>query len=629
MRKRKQRSRRNNSACTRAFANVLFDKIQEIMPPPDIWLSMPLEEKERWLREQKDGFLLPLALGKALAKGILKPSPGDDPNNMLSTMENMKDVFDRKIPYKDKPRIVHEVIRDLIEAGYIGFVNLKTKKTEEGELYAYFPPDNILLEPEESIDLIVLSGISDASEMLSVIGVALRELKAKAKKITLENMNPQHLIPLGKGKVFDLNDFEVKENKDYYFDYELAYPPSIEFLKMLKDGKIDEHYFENEEWYKIFRKHYDDYNWNKLELCIGTIYAGRNTDEKFTILGTESLTRKTTLLTTLLEALRWKGEERGYIIASSLKKISDPRYRFSLEEAFGAKAIVCSEEKEAVVRSVDIIKNIVGGDAQSLERKFEHHRTVITSLAILVASNEIPIFPSNIGKQDVSRKVNLVYTQNPSEWTEEEKEAMRKADMRKVHEWAIYCLWRLRNAKYRIKTEEEIDRVHTELIEARTYVKEFIRKCCIYGNFRIAVESLFKAFEAWRIKEGKRTIGKNKFSEEILRISAEEGKIVEKTYPSHKATFLGITVNPDVARELGVYDLIKGELMEEEKGKLTNLEEKEEELNDLGRYARLERTEKGTLFKCAAKTERGECGIIFADKKSLKAHLEKRHGIKL
>lgn len=621
MRKRKQRSRRNNSACTRAFANVLSDKIQEIMPPPDIWLSMPLEEKERWLREQKDGFLLPLALGKALAKGILKPSPGDDPNNMLSTTENMKDVFDRKIPYKDKPRIVYEIIRDLIEAGYIGFVNLKTKKTEEGELYAYFPPDNILLEPEESIDLIVLSGISDASEMLSVIGVVLRELKTKAEKITPKNKNPQHLIPLGGGEVLDLNDFEVKENMDYYFDYELEYPPSIEFLKKLKNNEIDERYFENEGWYQVIRKHYDDYYWNKLELCIGTIYSGRNTDEKFTILVGESLTRKTTLLTTLLEALRWKGEERGYIIAGSLKKISDPRYRFSLEESFGAKAIICSEEKETIVRSVDIIKNIIGGDAQSLERKFEHHRTVITSLAIFVATNEIPIFPQDIGKQDVSRKVNPIYTINPSEWTEEEKEIMRKADLRKVHEWVIYCAWKLKNTGYKIKIPEEIDRVHIELIEARTHVKEFIRRYCIYGDFRISLENMYKAFEEWRIEERKPKIGKNRFGEEILSISRAEGKRVERIYPGNKATFVGITINPDIARELGLHDLIKPELKIEE--------EKEILPPDLEKYVRVERSEKGTLFKCIVKTERGECGLIFTDVNSLKVHLEKRHGIKL
>jgi hypothetical protein len=620
-----------------AIANALSDfqdiSIDNIMPSKlkegKKWEDMTHDEKKEWLRNQKEGFLLPLALGKALSMKILALKPDIDPPTIAESVDAQRDLFNNGIAYSEKPAVIYKVFMDLIKGKYLGFVNLKIEESEEGKLYAYFPPDNILVDPKEIVDSFVLHGITNSPEMYAVINIVLRQIRAQSKVIRLTDINPQHLIPLGRGKVLDLNDFEIKDPENYYFTYELEYPPRHEFIEKLKRGEIDDHYFENEIWFKVIRKHYDEENWRKLKLSVGTIFAGENTDEKFNIINGDSLTRKTTLLTTLLKALKWKGQERGYLIASSLKKVSDPSYRFPLEEAIGAKAIICSEEKETILKSVDVIKKLIGGDAQSLERKFEHHRTTIISLGIFVATNDIPIFPQSIGKQDVSRKVNLIYTSNPSPWQEWEREGMRNPNFVTVMEWVIYCTWLLKNEGYRIKTDEEIDITHTELIESRTYVKEFERKGCIYGNFRITVETLFKVFDRWRIKEGKRPIGKNKFSAEIMRISAEEGRPLEKIYPRNKATFLGITVNPDFAKELGIYEEIKGELMVEKKGKLTNLEEEEEIPKGLEQYARFEKTENGILFKCTVKTERGECGVIFADPKSLIAHLEKRHGIRL
>ncbi|RSN72431.1 DUF5906 domain-containing protein [Candidatus Methanodesulfokora washburnensis] len=414
------------------FANAFAEKIEEIIPPPNVWVSMSHKEKKKWLRDQRRGFLLPLALGKAFAKGILIPKPDELPSDIL---EKIEETFDKRVAYRDKPSIVYEIIRDLIEAQYIGFVNLKIEESREGELYAYFPPDNILIEPKEITNLLILYGISDSPEMHIVISTVLKEIGAQAEEIGIYDINPPDLLPLNNGKVLDMNDLKVKYVEGKYFTKTHVFYPSESFLKAIEEERIDESYFENEGWYRIIRQEYDDENWERLKLCLGTILAGKNTDEKINIIKGDPRTRKTTLLFKLI-----KPALGSFSVSGSLKLITGKDNRFSLQHALGAKVMLTSEAGDVIVRDIEMLKRITGGDTVYVDVKHKSPRQQDMYLCMFIATNEMPRFP-RLTDEALLNRINIVETINPHNWTEEEKKLMDEVNIASFLEFVIYCTY--------------------------------------------------------------------------------------------------------------------------------------------------------------------------------------------
>jgi hypothetical protein len=524
-----------------ALSDALAEKIQDIMPSIDIWLSMSHIEKKRWFKEQKRGFLLPLALGKALARGILTPKPEDDPTEIASSLENMREIFNKRIEFRDKPSLIYEIIRELIEAQYMGFVNLKIEESKEGELYAYFPPDNILMEPKEITNLLILYGISDSPEMHVVISTALKEIQAQAEEIGIYDVNPPDLLPLSNGKVLDMNDLRVKYAEGKYFTKILVNYPSESFLKAIEEERIDESYFKNEAWYKIIRQQYDEANWERLKLCLGTILAGKNTDEKINIIIGDPRTRKSTLLFRLI-----KPALGSFAVSGDLKQIVSRNNRFALQHALGSKVMLMSEAGDIIVKDIEMLKRITGGDTVYVDVKHKNPRQQDMYLCMFIATNEIPRFP-RLTDEALLNRINIVETTNPHEWTEEERKLMNEVNITSFLEFLIYCTYLVKKRGWIVKNEEERERTYQLLIESQSNVSEFLEECCSFAEtYEIEGEMLYQAYENWCKENKVFREGRNTFYHDVELLGAEKG--VKRIKPKNKVWFRGIDLKEIVKR---------------------------------------------------------------------------------
>jgi hypothetical protein len=414
------------------------------MPDLETWFLMPQEEKEEWLRTH-EGFLLPLVLKKALDRGVLKLKPDENLSDILKSPDKARRVYLR-IKYRDRPDVICDAIRDLAE--YIRFVEFKTDEMRMGWLYAYFPSHNILMHPDTIILQLIYNGIR--GEIYDTQYEVASKLRKEAPKITLQDIDPPDFLPLERGKVLDLNDFKVKDNTGKYFRRGLEYYPSEGFLANIE--KVTEDYFENEGWFEVIRKHYDDENWERLKLCLGTILAGRNTREKITVITGESMTRKTILLSGLIyPALK------HYTAGMCWGCLTKRSY---LKYLIGAKVLLAVGE-DWLVSHIKPLARMAGGDTFHIDKL----GNVKLNLAVFVETNYKHFFPRSTSR-DLLSMVNLVETTNPQLWIYDDF-SIKKLNIGSFLEFLIYCTFLLKKRGWIVKDEEERERVYKLLIRRR------------------------------------------------------------------------------------------------------------------------------------------------------------------
>jgi hypothetical protein len=511
----------------RLIADRLADAIQEIFPPPEVWKSMSHEEKINYLVKKDEGFLLPLAFAKAWIRGI-QGIDLEDLEKIISlaktTMtpqerERLKVFWDKKISYNDKPLIILDILDDMIGADYLGAVNMKVSETEEGELYLYFPPERILTNAKEILDLLILRGISSACKMREVIAVVMRVLKTGAERVWFSDIDPLDYLPLKNGSVLNLNTFEVT-NERKYFTRSMKYSPSDQFLKDLQEGRVTEDRFKNEAWYKILRVCYTDEEWERLKLALGTILSGYNTDEKITLLIGEPRTRKTTLTSWLI--LSALGQ---FAVTGDLELITSKGSagRFALQHAVGAKVMIMSEASRVVAKNIERLKRATGGDYVYIDVKGKSPREKLMSLAMLIASNEFPIIP-DLEDEALLNRLILVETSNPHEWTEEEIKLREEVNIQTFLEFLIWCAYELKKRGWRVKDEEEKERIYEIIVESYGHVQSFFDDDCAFAqNYHIDGMELYEGYKEWCKKNRKKAVGRNTFYSLVERIGKEKG----------------------------------------------------------------------------------------------------------
>ncbi|MEM4847879.1 MAG: hypothetical protein QW794_09005 [Thermosphaera sp.] len=344
-----------------------------------------------------------------------------------------------------------------------------------------------------------------------VTGVLI-ELKARAENIPRERVNPPHLLNTESG-VIDLRDLTVCDG-DYVFTYELP-GVNLKLLEYLKRGEVGEEYFADKPFYKVIRKHYSDEEWEKLCDCLGALLLPE-TAKLVAIIEGPTDTRKTVLLSLMKEALG------GLVAVVRLRQLQENR--FALQHTLGARALVSSEEAQTIVRNIDIIKSVSGGDPLYVDRKFlpavERERN---PLKVYIFANGLPRF-KEYDEALVGRLV-IVQTENPQPPDDSEKEMIREAlrDRRSFIEFLLYCYSRVRQKGYIkgqgseeyismiLESESNVYTFARELKEGRVELDGYVIHAVFDKKAETVGTKAYEAYLLWCRERGEKAVGRNTF----------------------------------------------------------------------------------------------------------------------
>ena len=342
-----------------------------------------------------------------------------------------------------------------------------------------------------------------------VVNELMEHIASEAKTVHRMQIEPARYLALKSG-ILDLCELEIVDpgSLDAYFLTRLPLNVDPGFLENLKAGRIEEDHFGNTLFYSAIRRFYDDDNWEKLKLCLGSILAPFSLKLLAIIVGKPD-TGKTTLKEALKACL-------GDKCAS--QTLEDLEGRFGLSPLFKAIVNVTSEKSDSVVRCVERIKRIVGGDTLSIEEKFKPLREKNpNTLKMFILVNEVPRFAKI--DEAFAERIVIVFADNPL--AEDEKdpgiiERLRSdADcIADTFRFLLYCAWLLKKVNYRIP--RDVEEVREILEEASFPLADWLRDSCIIGEeFSVEREEAYNSYVNWAKSSGKpgRILTRRKFYE--------------------------------------------------------------------------------------------------------------------
>lgn len=397
------------------------------------------------------------------------------------------------------------------------------------------------------VEKLALSGLPwyTSQQLLPSLYVALR---ARAKPLPRGLVNPVRLLNCENG-VVELETLTFHESVDYVFTYELP-PVDPTFLRELREGRVSEAYFVAKPFYAVVRKHYSEGEWLKLKRVLGAVLIPRTMKLIAIIVGPKD-TRKTFLYSLLKKTLG------GLVAAVRLRDLAENR--FALQHAIGARALVASEEAQTVVRYIEKLKSVSGGDPQPVDRKFKPPTTMEDNpLKVLIFTNEIPVF-KRWDDSFVDRLV-IINTENPEKPSPEEQRSIEEALRRRGDflEFLLYCYWDLVRSDYEIP-EKGSEKYVEILLRAQSNVFAFAEELLegevaldgrgvqvLFGRgYSTEGGVLYDIYSEWCRQRGEEPENRNTFYQLIEEALSERG--VVKQY-ARKVMFRGIKVIARPAR---------------------------------------------------------------------------------
>jgi hypothetical protein len=242
----------------------------------------------------------------------------------------------------------------------------------------YVLDDNVLREVEEVVEPVVGALVKSATSRKTLASEVEMAIKSTTNFITWDRVDPWDKLNLKYG-VLDLKSLKVEVGQGYYFRYRLNLIVRQDEIDEVRKGHYD---IKCNEVYKLWRRHFDDENWEYLIHSLGTWLAPHRSRHIAFIVGPKGCGKST-----LLRALTSPIEP---IVASiPLSLLSG--YTFGLEGLIGKQLNVYSERGEAVLRRLDLINNLVGEhDFIAVPRKYRQTTTIRSLKAMCFAMNDPP-----------------------------------------------------------------------------------------------------------------------------------------------------------------------------------------------------------------------------------------------
>jgi phage/plasmid-associated DNA primase len=303
----------------------------------------------------------------------------------------------------------------------------------------------------------------EIKDMIKIKVIDAKEIKLNAEKYIRVN-----------NAIIDLKTLELLEpNNDIIFFSKLDIDIEPTIIHRIREYPINEleQYFKDNPFELTFRRFYEQENWEKLRILLGTIFSDAT---KILIIihgGTDTF--KTTLVNTVANVLG------SLCMKINFRDMEKERFPFQ-GITYETRLVVDSEFSDIVMtkRAIELAKQLFGGDNLRIERKNRppFYRQINT-IKGLTATNKLPIFES-LDDAFLSR-LYLIPTHKPEDFTPNpdirfENEVLKDKKLREeIFYYLLYCYRLYKENPNRLYGLHDINETREILIEGSYPLKRW------------------------------------------------------------------------------------------------------------------------------------------------------------
>jgi phage/plasmid-associated DNA primase len=369
------------------------------------------------------------------------------------------------------------------------------------ESVTYIAHENTLYEPEEIIKPIVGSLITKAYSKRNLVKEVELATYSTGKTIYWWQIDPWEMLNLYNG-VLDLRELKIKESSsEYYFRHRLLIKISDKDLDEIRSDSYD---IEKNEVYKLWRKHFDDENWEYFVHSVGTWLRPERSKHIAFLIG-PSDSGKSTLLHVLTKPIK------PIVAHVDLRSITS--YQFGLEALVGKLINVYSERGETVLRNIDMINNLVGEkDYITVQRKHKSAVTIRSLKTMMFSMNDPPVLSEYGGEtlRAFLNRLSIILIKQPEDF---KPIPDLDVDPREAFMFLLWARRQLEKNNWVIKKMNDDDMINYLMRETNSALKFLEESDVIVKDPSSVVKGtdLYEAYVDWCMKNGLKAFDRNRF----------------------------------------------------------------------------------------------------------------------
>jgi len=400
---------------------------------------------------------------------------------------------------KAKTEVKASIIFNIID--YV-FNVIKVPPAEPSEeSTTYIAHENTLYEPEEIIMPIVGSLIAKAYSKRNLVKEVEVATYSTGKIIYWWQIDPWDMLNLANG-VLDLRELKIKESApEYYFRHRLSIEISDKELDEIRSDSYD---IEKNQVYKLWRKHFDDENWEYFVHSIGTWLRPERSKHVAFLIG-PSDSGKSTLLYVLTKPIK---PIVSYIDLKSLTS-----YQFGLENLIGKQINVHSERVETVLRNIDMINRLIGEkDYITVHRKHKSTITIRSIKTMMFSMNDPPVLSEYGGEtlRAFLNRLSIILIRQPEDF---KPIPDLDVDPREAFMFLLWTRRQLEKNNWIIKKMNDEDMINYLMRETNSALK-FLEESKVIERDPLSVvkgTDLYSAYVDWCMRQGLKAFDRNRF----------------------------------------------------------------------------------------------------------------------
>jgi len=400
---------------------------------------------------------------------------------------------------KAKTEVKASIIYSIIDYVFNVIKVLPAEPSEES--VTYIAHENTLYEPEEIIRPIVGSLVAKAYSKRNLVKEVELATYSTGKTIYWWQIDPWDMLNLTNG-VLDLRELKIKESSsEYYFRHRLLIKISDKDLDEIRSDSYD---IEKNEVYKLWRKHFDDENWEYFVHSVGTWLRPERSKHIAFLIG-PSDSGKSTLLHVLTKPIK------PIVAHVDLRSITS--YQFGLEALVGKLINVYSERGETVLRNIDMINNLVGEkDYITVQRKHKSAVTIRSLKTMMFSMNDPPVLSEYGGEtlRAFLNRLSIILIKQPDNF---KPIPDLDVDPREAFMFLLWARRQLEKNNWIIKKMSDDDMISYLIRETNSALKFLEESKVIERDPSSVVKGtdLYEAYVDWCMRQGLKAFDRNRF----------------------------------------------------------------------------------------------------------------------
>ena len=365
----------------------------------------------------------------------------------------------------------------------------------------YIAHRNVLYEPEEVINPIVGFLITKASSRKNLVHEVKQATYSTGKIVYWWQIDPWDMLNLANG-ILDLRELKIKESApEYYFRHKLLIKISDKDLEEIRSDSYD---IEKNEVYKLWRKHFDDENFEYFVHSLGTWLRPERSKHVAFLIG-PSDSGKSTLLYVLTKPIK--------PIVSYVDLRSLTSYQFGLEALIGKQINVHSERGETVLRNIDMINRLIGEkDYITIHRKHKSAVTIRSIKTMMFSMNDPPVL-SEYGGETLKaflNRLSIILIKQPEDF---KPIPDLDVDPREAFKFLLWARRQLEKNNWVIKKMNDEDMINYLMRETNSALK-FLEESKVVERDPSGVvkgTDLYIAYVDWCMRHGLKAFDRDRF----------------------------------------------------------------------------------------------------------------------